>query len=45
MNPENNDAERVRVTTPIDWDEIIEKRIKNTNTNVIEIKAKDSDSE
>lgn len=35
---EGGGGEKVRVTIPIDWDEIIEKHIKNTNTNVIEQK-------
>jgi len=32
-------GEKARVTIPIDWDDIIEKHIKNTNTNVIEQKS------
>ena len=27
----------MKVTIPIDWDFIIEKHIKNTNTNVMEV--------
>ena len=39
-------GEKVRVTIPIDWDDIIEKHIKNTNTNVIEQKiANESESD
>ncbi len=44
-SPVKNDAEKARITTPIDWDDIIEKFIKNTNTIVSEVKAKDSDSD
>ena len=35
---DTDSGEKVRVSIPIDWEYIIEKHIKNTNTNVIEIK-------
>jgi len=43
--PRQTESEKVRLTIPIDWDDIIEKFIKNTNTIVTEVQAKDSDSD
>ena len=36
---------RVKVTIPIDWDQIIDKHIKNTNTNVMEVSKAVRDSD